>query len=196
MVFDIIPIAPLGRSATVNTTSRAPAPYRYPPSSLLLTDTVLFLRNFFYLYTIVWPICTKNPRGELYIFSKGNLFTIGVHIGYIVVGLVGFFLIPLWVNTPGGVWSICAGAYAAVVWIFAWVLNRTSEGAVIKSVPELAEAPGEKWVFVNGVMAGRWWVQSGVDEISRRFRRPVDVIHNRTFVSLYPCLISTIPDAK
>ncbi|KAF8253950.1 hypothetical protein K440DRAFT_592686 [Wilcoxina mikolae CBS 423.85] len=192
MVLDIIPTAPLGRSPTVNTTTRAPAPYRYPPSSLLLTDTVLFLRNFFYLYTIVWPLYTTNQRGELYFFSKGNIFTIAVHVGYIIVGLAGFLLVPLWIQIPGGPWLVIAAVYAAVVWAFAWVLNRTPEGAVIESVPELKEAAGEKWVFVNGVMAGRWWVQAGVDEISRLFGRPVDAIHNRTFglvLDLIQCLI-------
>ncbi|KAF8543151.1 hypothetical protein BDD12DRAFT_875180 [Trichophaea hybrida] len=192
MILDIVPTAPLGRSPTVNTTTRAPAPYRYPPFSLLLTDTVLSFRNFRYLYTIVWPLYTTNQRGELYFFSKGNIFTIAVHVGYIIVGLAGFLLVPLWIQIPGGLWLVIAVVYAAVVWAFAWVLNRTPEGAVIESVPELKEAAGEKWVFVNGVMAGRWWVQTGVDEISRRFGRPVDAIHNHTFglvLDLIQCLI-------
>jgi hypothetical protein len=176
-------IMPTGRSSTVNTTSRAPAPYRFPAASLLLTDTLLLFRNFLFLPSIIFPLSTSNPRGELYLRSLGNLFTIFVHVVFILVGLVGFGLIPLWLRLPGAIWLVVAGMYWAVVYALAWVLNQTPEGELIASEPAMEEKEGEKWLFVNGVMAGRWWVQSAIDELSRRFGRPIDAIHNRTSVS-------------
>ncbi|KAI5802380.1 hypothetical protein FPQ18DRAFT_252040 [Pyronema domesticum] len=188
----MVPTAPDGRSATVNTTSRAPAPFRYPPTTLLLTDFLLLLRNFKYLYTIVWPLNTSNHRGELYLWSLGNLFTLFIHTIFIGLGLGGFLLIPLWIELPGGAWLLVAAAYFVVVWVMAWILNQTREGAMIESLPKIPEVPGEKWMFINGVMAGRWWVQGAIDEIQRRFGRPVEAIHNRTFgviLDLMQCLI-------
>lgn len=178
------------RLATTNTTLRAPAPYRYPPSSLLLTDTVLSLRNFFYLHTIVWPLWTTNPRGELYLWSRGNLVTLALHAFYVFLGLAGFALAPLWLCMTGRVWLLYAVGYFAVVWAVAQILNRGGKDARSAiSAPGVKEVPDEKWVFVNGVMAGSWWVQSAVDELARRFGRPVTAIHNRTLAPAPPSFI-------
>jgi len=142
-------------SPTTNTTNRSPAPFRYPAISLLLTDTILLFRNFAYLPYIIFPLCTTNPRGELYPWSLGNIFTLLVHVVFIVVGVLGFGLIPLWLQWPGVVWLLFLAGYGAVVWALAWVLNKVPKGELIESEPPIDEVPGEKWVFVNGVMAGR-----------------------------------------
>jgi hypothetical protein len=144
----------LGQSPTTNSTNRSPAPFRFPSTSLLFTDTILLFRNFAYLPYIIFPLSTSNPRGELYLWSPGNIFTLLVHVVFIGVGVLGFGLIPLWLQSPGSVWLLFAAAYGAAVWALGWVLNQGSEGEMIESQPPIDEVPGEKWVFVNGVMAG------------------------------------------
>jgi hypothetical protein len=144
----------LGQSLTTNSTNRSPAPFRFPSTSLLFTDTILLFRNFAYLPYIIFPLSTSNPRGELYLWSPGNIFTLLVHVVFIGVGVMGFGLIPLWLQSPGSVWLLFAAAYGAAVWALGWVLNQGSEGELIESQPPIDEVPGEKWVFVNGVMAG------------------------------------------
>lgn len=171
----------LTRAATVNSTQRSPAPYRYPLASLILTDAVLAWRNVLRLPSIIFPLHTNNPRGELYLWSSGNIVTIIVHSLLTVVGVLGFGLLGLWLQLPGFMWLLDMACYATVVWVLAWFLNMGKEGTLITSNPEIAqEVAGEKWVFVNGVMCGRWWMQSAMDELARRFGRPVDGVHNRT----------------
>lgn len=144
----------LGQSPT-NSPYRSPAPYRFPSTSLFFTDTILLFRNFAYLPYIIFPLSTSNPRGELYLWSPGNIFTLLVHVVFIGVGVLGFGLIPLWLRWPGSAWLLFAAAYGTVVWALAWVLNQGSEGKLTESQPPIDEVPGEKWVFVNGVMAGK-----------------------------------------
>lgn len=151
MGLEIILTAPEDRSPTVNTTSRAPAPYRFPSTALLYTDTILLFRNFLFLPWIVFPLNTSNKRGELYLWSAGNLFTLFLHVVFIIVGIAGLGLIPLWLRLPGGLWLVIAGLYWAVVYALAWALNQTPEGELISSEPAMKEKEGEKWLFVNGV---------------------------------------------
>ena len=174
-------ISLIDRALTVNSTLRSPAPYRYPPLALLLSDIGLVLRNLLRLPSIIFPLWTTNPRGELYLLSLGNLATLVVHAALLVVGLAGFAVVGLFFYVQGAVWLVAMALYAALVSALAWLLNFARDGDIIASRAGIA-APvaGEKWFFINGVMAGRWWMQAAVDEIARRFGRPVDGIHNRT----------------
>lgn len=170
-------------SITANSPSTAPAPYRFPPYFLFVADIWLSATRIFNLFNILYPLYTENPRAELYLFSFGNVSSIILGLALIVVGLFSLSLVPLWFVLPGSMWLLYGGAFFFVTKVLSLVLNGkrqlvVSSGRYLQGNAGIAR---EKWFFVNGVMVGKYWSESAVEEIERRFGRRVTGIHNRRF---------------
>ncbi len=178
----LLPSAAAGRPATVNSARRAALPYRYPPLRLFLNDIKLMLQNMFYVFNTTFPLYTSNPKGELYLWSWGNALSVLAHVFLLIIGLLTFTLIPLWFILPGTMWVAYTTTFVGVVAIISMPLNGSSEVLYSCGKHYDARTDDEKWLFVNGIAIGRFWMQSCVDELERRFCRQICGVHNKRLV--------------
>lgn len=167
-----------------NNTGGVSARARYTPIMLFRNDILLVLKNIAFFPGIVYPFWTANERGELYLLSPQNTFSIAIHAVFAGVGFLGFAVLGSWIFLHSAIWIIILGAYLCVVTLLSSILSKgLQEGKKIKSrvvLNEPTKFTDEKWFFVNGIMTGHLATQNAVDEISRRFQRPVVGIQNNT----------------
>ncbi|KAL7276593.1 hypothetical protein RUND412_000396 [Rhizina undulata] len=196
-------MAPTPAPPRSNTHDHFPAPYRTSPPKLVLHDLGLAFRKSRYWIDIVWPPWTRNPNGELNIKDRGNRTSILLHAVILGITLAGTLLVPIFFVAGGVVWAGCCLAWWGAILAISVPLNgygecggvKEEDGGytVIESGGKYARPfPREKWVFINGVMAGKQWTRSAVDELERRFHRKVYGVHNKTYgliLDLAQCII-------
>lgn len=157
----------------------------------------LVLTLIFYVPHIFLPFRSKNKHAELYLGDKKNVKELFLHVvltvlglAYLVGGVVVGLLLPGWIGLL--FWFLGYLVIKAISW-------RLNYGAVtFWSDPKLEGGEGwygkpeERWVFVNGVDAGKYWAQSNIDLLAKTFKRRILGIHNRSYgtvLDLVECLI-------
>ncbi|RPA82713.1 hypothetical protein BJ508DRAFT_317984 [Ascobolus immersus RN42] len=179
------------------TSSSTPLPFRSSPLQLLASDMWLVLKLLLYVPHIFLPFRTKNKHAELYLADKGNVKELILHVVLTVLGLAYVFggvavglLLPGWLGLA--FWLL--GGF-----IIKLVSRSLNYGEVtFWSDPSLEGGEGwygnpeERWVFVNGVDAGKYWAQNNIDLLAKTFKRRILGIHNRSFgtvMDLVECLV-------
>ncbi|KAG0132044.1 hypothetical protein HOY82DRAFT_558723 [Tuber indicum] len=168
--------------------------FRSSPWKLLASDIKLVFTLILWIPHIFLPWRSTNPYSELYP-SRKNMCNLVLHI---ILGSLGslwlVIVVPVWIAAPGLVFALFMLFYCALTALFCMPLDYGSR--FVESRIQHASGPEiwdhEKWVFVNGVVAGKHWLQANVDMISEIFGRPVTGIHNRTYGTVFDlveCLI-------
>lgn len=146
-------------------TWRKPDYYTGAPWRLLLDDSILFFKNFFYLKNIVLPLWNKDGRAfpskhldELYP-SLGNIHDIIFHSILIITQSAFILSLPFLAAVPFPVLFGYIGIFIAVNQLACWRLNGHMPKGVLESTyfPESEywePRPDEQWVFLNGVAVG------------------------------------------
>ena len=186
----------------------AMAPFSASPVRLLYNDFLLFLKLTFTfpfvngLPSIVLPILPFRSGGydEFYPTYK-NLWSLWVQIVLFVVQSIfilllipaGALLLPLPLN--GLIYVGAVGLFVLLNKLFTdWALNGYQEECWSdpRITQDCVQHDSEVWIFVNGVAAGRHWLQSNVDRLALTFRRPIHGVHNKTRGILFDVIECTI----
>src|ERR1700738_388789 len=75
----------------------SPINFRSPPFGLFLSDLKMVARLILhgYLPTIIFPLRTTNPLGELYPWSGGNIMSMVLHFFLFWCSVIGIFIGPV-----------------------------------------------------------------------------------------------------
>ncbi|ETS84203.1 hypothetical protein PFICI_02228 [Pestalotiopsis fici W106-1] len=171
--------------------------YTDNPLKLLMWDIWTFLSFSYALPWVVWPPTPSESAPELdeLSWAPGNLFCLFVHLVLIVLQ-IGFLLvlIPICILLPVWMAALCIGGFLGLNWLLVIALNGNS--LIYNSDPKYARASDEnaheKWIFINGVAAGEYWMKSNLDRLALTFGRPIEGIHNKTtgiIFDVIECLI-------
>jgi hypothetical protein len=197
LYYPIMPVAFTPSQLSI-TEATSPITFRQSPFRLFLADLVLIIRLLPYAIQIILPFQTDNVNGELYLRNARNLISMILHFFLFVCSICGgvlapvvFFLIP----GVGFVVYILAFSCACAVCNFfqkprltVGILILNCGSTLVQSDTKILQLDVndyafdyEEWFFINGVMAGSFWDEAAVNEISRLFERRVIGIRNLTF---------------
>ncbi|KAF9199864.1 hypothetical protein BGZ59_003654, partial [Podila verticillata] len=161
------------------------------PVHLAIHDAALLIQNALFLPLIVLPfsIFTHNPNHELYLLSGSNIVSISRQVFLFFYAFVLFALlgIVLFVGSfaffpPQG---FALGVFATLLVMIAWfVLTRSNRYTSTHG----SEFNGESWLFVNGVITDRGWLELNCELLAKLFGRKIVGIHNRTFGPVFDLL--------
>lgn len=147
-------------SQTDGGASTTPLNFRESPFRLLWADIKLVASLILWVPHIFLPLKTTSKFSELHP-SWMNMRDLTLHI---ILGLLGiiFLLVaaPLGIGAPGGASGIFVLLYCGIIWVCCIPLRAKTR--VLNSKVDLAGfdlRPEESWVFVNGVSAGKHWLQ-------------------------------------
>lgn len=168
---------------------RSALPYTDSPWRLAITDLTLLITSSPMIIWILWPYFTNNPYCELYLWNWRNIasiswqfflvfyaFAVFMVFGYILsIGAIAF--IP-----PQG---LILAVIGTIIGVIAWLLIK--QPLTYISVAGV-EAPGESWLYVNGICCSRWWLKLNCEMLADMFGRRVVGIYNRTFGPVFDLL--------
>ncbi|OOQ86445.1 hypothetical protein PEBR_21396 [Penicillium brasilianum] len=174
-----------------------PLPYTASPLELLWSDICLVIRYAWALPTIFFPLRLgqTGPLDELYLNFQGGLslitqafLTVYQFLFLLSLPFTVICLVPaLWI------FIYIAATLTLNYAICMFVLNGF-ERVLVSKVP-IVEQPDhqkERWLYINGIANGHYWVQDNIDQLSYTFGRKITGIHNRTagvLFDLAECLI-------
>ncbi|KAL7276729.1 hypothetical protein RUND412_000266 [Rhizina undulata] len=166
-----------------------PLTFRDSPFKLVASDLKL-VWNLLHLLPILFsPMHSNNPYAELHP-SYGNIKEIILHVILVFLGVIFIFIsIPAFIAVPVSVFVVYLAVYFGVVWLFCLPLNmgkRTVQSKV--DLGDIVERDDERWVFINGVCAGKYWIQANVDMLSSIFKRKVFGVHNLSYGTVFDLL--------
>ncbi|KAJ5779940.1 hypothetical protein N7457_005100 [Penicillium paradoxum] len=174
-----------------------PLPYTASPIKLLWSDVGLFFSKIWALPGILLPLNLGRARSldELYP-SLRNGAIVMVHM-FLVVYQVAFLLsLPImgFCLVPGMLILAYTGIVLAVNYAIVMLMLNGFQRVLVSQVPVVERAGHDRecWLYINGIAAGRRWVQMNVDQLSWTFGRKVTGVHNRTagiVFDLLECLI-------
>ncbi|KAI9052655.1 hypothetical protein LZ554_003994 [Drepanopeziza brunnea f. sp. 'monogermtubi'] len=179
----------------VGGSSTTPHSYTGSPWVLLQHDIASAFQYICFLPFIIFPLSSlkSGPLCELYP-SSANLYDIFLHIILMLLQLPFVLSVPFWVVFPLWWVLIGVGVFIGVNEAICWLLN--GKEMEVWSKDDYVEGRGtfenEQWIFLNGVAAGRNWLQNNVDRLALTFGRPVLGVHNRTngiIFDVLQCLI-------
>lgn len=132
--------------------------FRSSPWKLLYADIKLVLTLCPWILVLCVPMRTTNPFSELYP-SWANVWQLVLHFCLSVLGLVWLLVVvPVALGAPGIGFLAFMGLYCAITAVVCIPLNWGSR-VIESAVDGVQKKPGERWLFVNGIITGRHWLQ-------------------------------------
>ncbi|KAF7541838.1 hypothetical protein G7054_g328 [Neopestalotiopsis clavispora] len=171
--------------------------YTDNPWKLLMWDIYTFFSFAYALPWVVYPPTPSETAPELdeLSWAPQNLWCLFVHLVLIVLQVIFLLvLIPICILLPVWMAALCIGGFLGLNWLLVIALNGNS--LIYNSDPKYARASDEnaheKWIFINGVAAGEYWMKSNLNRLAVTFGRPIEGIHNKTtgiIFDVIECLI-------
>ncbi|KAI5818249.1 hypothetical protein BZA77DRAFT_307766 [Pyronema omphalodes] len=162
------------------------------PFRLFLRDIMLVISLLRHLPGMFTPLRTTNPLAELYLGSRRNIEELLLHFFLGILGLLLVLItIPLMIAAPLLVFFLFLVICNCLLCLLSLPLNRGARTLTSKPLPGSPQTPEERWIFVNGVCVGNYWLQANINMLSEIFQRPVLGIHNRSygvFADLVECI--------
>jgi hypothetical protein len=147
-------------SPSDSTTGAVAVSFRDSPLRLLLLDIKLVCTLLRWLPRFFAPLRTGNRYGELYISSR-NIREIFLHVALGIWGsLMLTVSIPLFVAAPVSLFVLYIVMCNTLMFLFCLPLNKGPRTLTSKvDLGNIDARTEERWVFVNGVCAGQYWLQ-------------------------------------
>ncbi|KAB8224869.1 hypothetical protein BDV33DRAFT_164850 [Aspergillus novoparasiticus] len=162
---------------------KPPLPYTASPLELLWADILLVLRSLWSLPGILLPLTPSDELCELYP-STENMANVVAHVclalsqvAFLLSVLGCFFLMvpALWI-------SLYVAAFVWVNRVICTLIFNNPDEVLESKVPieERPEHERERWIFINGVAVGQYWLQNNIDRLAYTFGRKIIGVHNPT----------------
>ncbi|KAG0153835.1 hypothetical protein PDIDSM_1214 [Penicillium digitatum] len=174
-----------------------PLPYTASPIKLLWSDLSLLGSKLWALPGILLPLHLDRTHelDELYPSLRNGAIVL-IHLFLVVYQLVVLLSLPIMVICMlPGLWILAYSAMAFTINYAIIMLMLNGFQRVLVSQVPVVERSGherERWLYINGIAAGKHWVQMNIDQLSYTFGRKVTGVHNRTagiVFDLIECLI-------
>ncbi|KAF2088066.1 hypothetical protein K490DRAFT_73060 [Saccharata proteae CBS 121410] len=173
------------------TSGGTPLPYTANPFQLMWSDLLLLFTKMNLLVGLFLPLA-KDKLDEIYP-DVGNFVSLFWQVVLTIIQVLFVVSLPFCLFVPVAWFMIYFAGMMAINIPIWWIVNGfvrelRSQAHIVSDTKH----PEEKWVFINGVSVGRYWLQSNIDRLAETFGRPVIGIHNPTnglIFDLVQCMV-------